>query len=375
MHPRFSAAAVLAAAALAAACSSTNSFLHGKQIDYKSAQTLPSLEVPPDLTAPSGDNRYAVSGPTTASGYQAERTQQGVASGNTVLPEVADMHIERDGNERWLVVANETPAQLWPQLKEFWQANGFLVELDEPKLGVMQTNWAENRAKLPSDVDRFTLARVLGPLYSTGERDRFRTRLERTPDGKGTEIYISHYGLKEVYSGADKVTTAWEPRAPDPGLEAIFLRRLMVQLGAKKEAAQQQVAAASVPGKPMAQLRTGRDGVETLEVFEPFDRAWRRVGLALDRVGFTVEDRNRDKGVYYVRYADPAGQQTQEKKGLFSWLAFWRSDKNKVVAEQYRVMVKDAKDNSIIQVQDKAGANLNSSTAHRILSLLNEQLK
>ena len=375
MHPRFSAAAVLAAAALAAACSSTNSFLHGKQIDYKSAQTLPSLEVPPDLTAPSGDNRYAVSGPTTASGYQAERTQQEVASGNTVLPKVADMHIERDGNERWLVVANETPAQLWPQLKEFWQANGFLVELDEPKLGVMQTNWAENRAKLPSDVDRFTLARVLGPLYSTGERDRFRTRLERTPDGKGTEVYISHYGLKQVYSDSEKVTTEWEPRAPDPGLEAIFLRRLMVQLGAKKEAAQQQVAGASVPGKPMAQLRTGRDGVETLEVFEPFDRAWRRVGLALDRVGFTVEDRNRDKGVYYVRYADPSGQQTEKKKGLFSWLAFWRSDKNKVVAEQYRVMVKDAKDNSIVQVQDKAGATLNSSTAHRILSLLNEQLK
>ena len=372
MHARFSAAAVVAAAALVAACSTANSLLKGKQVDYKSAQTLPSLEVPPDLTAPSGDNRYAVSGSTTASGYQAERTQQEVASRNIVLPEIPEMHIERDGNERWLVVSNETPAQLWPQLKDFWQANGFLVELDEPNIGVMQTNWAENRAKLPSDVDRFTLARVLGPLYSTGERDKFRTRLERTPDGKGTEIYISHYGMKEVYSDSDKVTTAWEPRAPDPGLEAIFLRRLMVRLGAKKEIAQQQVASAS--GRPMAQLRTSAGGVETLEVFEPFDRAWRRVGLALDRVGFTVEDRNRDKGVYYVRYADPAGK-PEKKKGMFSWLAFWRSDNKKVVAEQYRVMVKDAKENSIVQVQDKAGATLNSSTAHRILSLLNEQLK
>ena len=182
MHPRFSAAAAIAAAALLAACSTANSLLHGKQVEYKSAQTLPSLEVPPDLTAPSGDNRYAVpGGPTTASGYQSERAQQQTASGNAVLPEVPDMHIERDGSERWLVVANETPAQLWPQLKDFWQENGFLVELDEPKLGVMQTNWSENRAKLPSNVDRFTLARLLGPLYETGERDKFRTRLERTP--------------------------------------------------------------------------------------------------------------------------------------------------------------------------------------------------
>ena len=373
MHPRFSAAAVLAAAALAAACSTGKSLIYGKQVDYQSARTLPSLEVPPDLTAPGGDNRYSVPGATTASGYQAERAQQQATSSNTVLPEVPEMHVERDGNVRWLVVRNETPAQLWPKLKDFWQANGFLVELDEPNLGVMQTNWAENRAKLPSDVNRFTLARVFGPLYSTGERDKFRTRLERTPDGKGSEIYITHFGLKEVYADNDKSSTAWEPRAPDPGLEAIYLRRLMVQLGAKEQAAQQQVAAAA-GGKPMAELRTSPGGEETLAVLEPFDRAWRRVGLALDRIGFTVEDRNRDKGVYYVRYADPAGQ-TEKKKGMFSWLAFWRSDEKKVVAEQYRVVVKDAKDNSIVEVQDKTGATLNSSTAHRILSLLNEQLK
>jgi len=373
MHRRITVAAVLAAAALLAACSTTNELIHGKQVDYQSAKTLPSLEVPPDLTAPKGDSRYGLPGPTTASGYQAEHAQEQVAAGNRVLPEIPDMHIVRDGNERWLVVSNETPTQLWPVLKEFWQQNGFLIQLDEPKIGVMETNWAENRAKLPSDVDRFTLKRLLGPLYSTGERDKFRTRLERTPDGKGTEVYIAHYGLKEVYSSADKTTTEWEPRAPDPGLEAIFLRRLMVRLGAKKEVAQQQVAAAAA-GKPRAAIVSRAGGAETLEVYQPFDRAWRVVGLALDRVGFTVEDRNREKGVYYVRYADPAGEK-EEKKGMFSWLAFWRSNEKKVVAEQYRVVVKGDQDNSTVEVQDKAGAVLNSKTAHRILSLLNGQLK
>lgn len=375
MRSRFPAAAVLAAAALLAACSTTEGLLEGKKVDYKSAGTLPPLEVPPDLTAPSDNKRYTVpgSGQTTLSRYESTRAQQGAVESNTVLPKVANMHIERAGSERWLVVADQTPAQLWPLLKDFWQENGFLIKTEQPQLGIMETGWAEDRAKLPGSMAGLSLARVISPLYSTGERDRFRTRLERTADGKGSEVYISHQGLEEVYQDPDKETLAWQPRPPDPGLEAEFLSRLMVRLGAKQQVAQQQVAAASA--KPMAEIRKDSAGVETLAVFEPFDRAWRRVGLALDRVGFTVEDRNRDKGVYYVRYADPEASAEKEKKGFLASLAFWRSDEKKVVAERYRVVVKEAKDDSLVEVQDKTGSHVNSETSRRILALLHEQLK
>jgi len=375
MRSRFTAAAVLAVAALLAACSTTDGLLEGKKVDYKSAGTLPPLEVPPDLTAPSNDNRYAVpaGGETTLSRYESTRAQQSAADSGTVLPKVANMHIERAGSERWLVVSDQTPAQLWPLLKDFWQQNGFLIKTEQPQLGIMETGWAEDRAKLPSSMAGLSLAAVLSPLYSTGERDRFRTRLERTADGKGTEVYISHQGLQEVYTDAEKVTPAWQPRPPDPGLEAEFLSRLMVRLGAKQQVAQQQVAAAGA--KPMAEIRRDSRGFEALAVFEPFDRAWRRVGLALDRVGFTVEDRNRDKGVFYVRYADPEASAEKEKKSFLSSLAFWRSDDKKVVAERYRVVVKDAQNNSLVQVQDKTGADVNSETSRRILALLHEQLK
>lgn len=375
MRHRFSAAAALAAAALVAGCSTADTLLNGKPVDYKSAGTLPSLEVPPDLTAPSDDNRYAVpaSGEATLSGYESQRAQQAGAGDTTVLPKYPEMHIARDASQRWLVVSNETPEQLWPVLKDFWQANGFLIKLDQPQLGIMQTDWAEDRSKLPGSMGGLSVQRVIGPLYSTGLRDRFRTRLERTPDGKGTEVYISHQGLEEVYKDDEHVTLAWQPRPQDPGLEAEFLRRLMVRLGAKDELAKQQVASAA--GKPLATIGKGADGAETLTVFEPFDRAWRRVGLALDRVGFTVEDRNRDKGVYYVRYADPEASQGRQKKGFFASLAFWRSNDRKVIAEQYRVVVKDAKDNSVVEVQDKNGARVNSETARRIISLLQQQLK
>ena len=368
--------AVALGALLVAGCGSS-SLLSGNKVDYKSAGTLPPLEVPPDLTTPKEDNRYVVpdsaSKATTLSGYQAGRAQSVNAGDATVLPAVANMHIERAGDERWLVVSNDPPEKLWGLVKDFWQENGFLIKLDRPEAGVMETDWAENRAKLPNDGLRSLLGTYLGQAYSTSERDKFRTRMEHTPDRKGTEIYISHRGMEEVISNQQNASTIWQPRAPDPGLEAEFLRRLMVRLGADEQVAKQQVAASPVSQR--AALKKGADGLEQLEVFEPFDRTWRRVGLALDRVGFTVEDRNRQQGLYFVRYADPEAEMAKKdgEKGFFAKL--FSSSDTKVKAEQYRVAVKDEKDNSMVQVLDKDGARDNSQTAHRILALLHEQLK
>jgi outer membrane protein assembly factor BamC len=160
-------------------------------------------------------------------------------------------------------------------------------------------------------------------------------------------------------------------------LEAEFLRRLMVRLGAQEERAKQMTAAA-VSQESRAAIKKGVDGREMLTVFEPFDRAWRRVGLALDRVGFTVEDRDRQKGLYFVRYADPDAEmdrKNQEKEGLLGKLAFWRSTDATVKAEQYRVQVKQASDASEVLILNKDGGADASQTTRRILSLLHEQLK
>jgi len=369
---------LLAVAFALGGCSTVSELFYGKKIDYKSAGTLASLEVPPDLTAPTRENRYAVPeaprSTTTLSGYEAERTQQKVKLGQSVvLPQIEDLSIQRAGSERWLVV-KEQPEKLWELVKEFWQENGFLINIDRPEAGVMETDWAENRAKIPQDFIRRTLGRFVDALYSVPERDKFRTRLERAPDGKGTEIYISHRGMMELYIDEQRSHTKWQPRPSDPGLEAEFLRRLMVRLGTPEESAKQLVANAPVDLR--AKLATGSGGAEMLEVFEPFDRAWRRVGLALDRVGFTVEDRDRQKGIYFVRYADPEAEILgQKKEGFLASLAFWRSNDPKVKAEQYRVRVEPAQDNSRVEVLDKDGAVVSNKTSQRILALLHEQLK
>jgi outer membrane protein assembly factor BamC len=369
---------LLACAALGA-CSGFE--IGGKKIDYKSAGQTPPLEVPPDLTRPRTDDRFNVpdgnpTGTATFSDYSRERAGQARAGVPGVLPEIPDVRVMRDGSQRWLVVKG-APPQVWLTVKDFWQEGGFIVNVEIPEAGIMETDWAGKRAKVDDGMIRNFLSRLLDTVYSTGERDKYRTRLERGTQPGTTEIYISHRGMEEVYTervSAGQADTRWQPRPPDPDLEAEMLRRLMVRFGVDDSRAKAQIAAP--PAALRATLSRGDDGAGTLVLNEQFDRAWRRVGLALDRVGFTVEDRDRSKGLYYVRYIDPqTDNKSADDKGWFSRLKFWGSDKPKP-SEQFRIHVKDVEAaGSQVNVLNKDGTRGQSDTASRILTLLYEQLK
>jgi outer membrane protein assembly factor BamC len=375
--------AILVAFALSglAGCSSVNDLLEGNKVNYKSAGKAPTLEVPPDLTQLQRDNRYAIPdtnrGTATASSYNLE---QGARPANATAPTsvapVASqaMRMERDGSQRWLVV-QQTPEALWPQLKDFWQESGFLINIDRPEAGIMETDWAENRAKIPQDFIRNSLGKVLDSLYSTGERDKFRTRLERTADGH-TEIYISHRGAEEVLVGAQKDSTVWTPRPPNPELEAEFLGRLMARLGADTTRAKAALVASAAPQPVRAEITKSAAG-SSLQVDEGFDRAWRRVGLALDRVGFTVEDRDRTAGTYFVRYVDQNKDAASKdtSKSFISKLFTSSSDESKLAAERYRITVTGSASVSQVTVLNASGKAETSGTSEKILRLLSEQLK
>jgi outer membrane protein assembly factor BamC len=353
---------LLALVASLAACS----VLDSDKIDYKSAGKAPTLEVPPDLSQLSRDNRYVVPGGGAVS---ANSYQTGLANAPgvpTAVNAIGDVRMERDGTQRWIVV-NRSADQLWEPVRDFWQQSGFLLTTDQRNLGIMETDWAENRAKLPQDIIRGTLGKLMDSVYSTGELDRFRTRLERMPNG-GTEIFISHRGMEEVYSTARKDQTVWQPRPSDPELETEFLRRLMVKLGVSQEQSKllastaapvQTTRIANVGGQPMVQISEG------------FERAWRRVGLALDRTGFTVEDRDRSAGVYFVRYVTP--NPDKQEPGFFSKL--FTSASKPEAPLKFRILVKSQGEASTVSVLNDAGAPETSANAQRIVQVIADDLR
>ncbi|MBN9430066.1 MAG: outer membrane protein assembly factor BamC, partial [Burkholderiales bacterium] len=290
-------------------------------------------------------------------------------------PPVEGVRMERAGSQRWLVI-KAPPEKVWPVVREFWQESGFIVQTESPDTGVLETDWAENRAKIPQDFIRRALGGIIDGMYSTSERDRFRTRLETTAEG--TEVFISHRGLIEVFTNRQEDVTVWQPRPSDPELEAEFLRRLMLKFGVSSEQSQAAVTATAVDPNERAKLiNTGT--TQVLEVAESFDRAWRRVGLALDRGGFTVEDRDRSQGLYFVRYIDPEveGGRVAQKPGFFARI-FGSSKQRADAAQKFRIQVAGTAEQTRVNVLGGDGqpvGDVDRRTAGRILALLHEQLK
>jgi outer membrane protein assembly factor BamC len=369
--------AITAALALGG-CSTLDSFMSGDKIDYRTNSTARTtgLEVPPDLTQLTRDSRYQQpqGGAVSAAAYQAGTPAASAAptAATTIAPQAAgDVRLERLGNERWLRTSL-TPEQLWPQLQAFWKERGFVLTQDQPATGVMETDWAENRGKLPLDFVRSSIGKVFDGAYSTGELDKFRTRVERGPNG--TEVYITHRGMIEVYTGERKESTVWQPRQPDPQLEGELLSRLMLKLGATEDVAKTATAAPGAPGAPARARIVAGQPTATLQVDDGFDRAWRRVGVALDRSGFTVEDRDRTQGVYFVRYIDPKFAGKEEPSLLSKIFSFGKKD-DVGNPTRYRVVVKGEGERSNVTVLTSQGAPENGDAGKRITALLLDDLK
>ena len=324
------------------------------QLEYESVvDKAPPLDVPPDLTGPVTDGRYVVpdlnpSESKTYSAYSKEVANGQNGSNTRLLPENSDdsmVRTERAGTQRWLVVKSE-PETVWPVVKDFWKGMGFGIKVEIPEAGVIETDWAENRAVTPQN--------ILLRSVSTIERDKFRTRLERGKSGT-TEIYISHRGMD---------------RPADPDLEAEMLARLVVYFGVSKKQAKSIVN--NTRTKDRAYLNSEKGSILTMD--GAFDRSWRRVGLALDRIGFTVEDRDRSAGIYFVRYVDPDNKINNEP-GAWDKFLFWEEDKEGNKPVEYRIQVSGSESGSEVKVVNKDGLLQKSDIADRILNLLYEQLR
>lgn len=340
-------------------------------LDYRTRKEVQRpLDVPPQLAPVEANDRFAIPQRESALSTiaQGPRTQ----AQTPVAQAAPSARIERAGSQRWLSVA-ASPEEAFSVIRDFLPSLGFSLAREDAALGILETQWAENRAKLPQDIIRRTLGRVLDGLYSTGERDQYRVRIERTQDG-GAEIFVSHRGMIEVYTNQSQDQTKWQPRPPDPALEAELLQRILLQFLPKDSSQDDTVSANAQPQAQEAVARVIRvDGEPQVEIQEPFARAWRRVGLALDRGGFTVEDRDRTAGVYYVRYLDPEYEARQrEKQGLFSKLF---GTEKKVEAQQFRVRLYESGQLTRVSVLGAQGQADTSDTAQKIIQQIAQQIQ
>lgn len=331
---------------------------------YEKAETLKPLEVPPELTTPRGGEGLNIPDTATAAEEAAAQRQ-----GEEVLPEYQNVEVMGRGDMRWLRV-NARPDAVWSAITRFWQKQGFAVKKEDPRLGIMETEWAENRADIPTGPIRGVIGKAFPGLYSADTRDKFRIRLEETADGEGTEVYLTHYGVKEVTRGEDQ--TVWEPRPSDPELANEMLHRLLVHLGVEKKQAERMVAQAQEQ-TPQARL-TREGGRPVLAVDERFARTWRRTGVALDRLGFVVEDRNRSEGLYYVRMVDLLEDADKESSAWFSGL-FSDDEEEMAGGKEYRIVLTGAERMTRMVVQDAEGNPLEPAVAERILERLRLELR
>ncbi len=374
------AAAFVPAAALLVACT-TDSVIPDRRPDYRQAQPGAALEVPPDLTASTLDDTLKV--PELAPGgraaslsdYSRERggATPRVAAGESVLLQPQAMHIEREGDKRWLVV--QAPAdQVWSKIKDFWTSNGFAIKRDDPRIGILETDWVENRADIPKDAVRALLSKAIDFAYSAPTRDKFRVRLERSADG-ATSVYLTHYGVEEVVKGAvnsrgDDGQVIWQPRPTDPELEAEMLSRLMVFLGADAERARAEAARGDQAAPAAATVRfVQQNGAPALVIGQDYARSWRLVGLALDGSDFAVEDQDRNQGLYVVEFIDRTREGEQSGGG---WFSGWFDSKGAPQAsgQRYRVRLADQGAQTLVLVQTAQGASDSSPIARRILDTI-----
>ncbi|QSN62283.1 outer membrane protein assembly factor BamC [Caballeronia sp. M1242] len=389
-------AALFAVAGIVAGCGTSSPTAINYKSDQRSKQS--SLAVPPNLLDEAVDQRSLPPQGGQASLSDLQQVQKVAPSAPTVVPPVSGMHIQRDGAERWLVIDNKSPDQVWPQIRRFWQEQGFLLVVDSRDKGVMETDWNETHPQISDGLIRDTLAKATGNSYVTAERNKYRTRLEAGSNG-GTYVFISQKGMREALTGVNNDTSQWQARPNDPALESEYLKRLMSSLavadsrqaagvagaadttasanaqpakgGDSKAAATAAQNVANAGNSPIRNETVPQADSAQLTLPEAYDRAWLRVGIALDRANFTVDDRDRARGVYFVRYADPNDKSAREQ-GFWSQVFHGRKE---IAVKQYQVNVRAITEGETrVAIVDDKGQVDSSPQARQIMALLADQI-
>jgi outer membrane protein assembly factor BamC len=369
------------------ACNSSSlkldDYLPDQRLDYKrQREATENLELPPNLTSATFDDALDIpppAGVATYSGYIHNKTQnqqEGSPTNTSVLPNRDGIELVRSGERRWLVTTIP-PTRIWERLIAFWRQQGILLVEQNPAIGVMKTDWIENRAEIRNDIVTRMIRKVVDGLYSTSTRDQYQLRIDKGVRAGTTEIYLTHRAMEERLlrnTLGEDMRSVWEPAPSDPEKEAIMLRRLMLFLGASQAPVEQLASKQLTASSTMPGVRRLADG-SGFSLAASSSHAWQQIALALDRAGFAVVDRNRDAGFFEIRYEN-SDAEIANRSGLLGKLAFWKKRETADTAlATYQVQLEAiTPTETTVRVRSQSESEAAKDATHRILNLISEQL-
>jgi len=335
-----------------------------QKIDYRSSSSLSPLEIPPDLTKLPSDSSESAD---TYSAYAAERQTAKIGT-STLLPDFKNIQINRDGDIRWLrIKANKN--ELWADIKNFLGDIGLVIKSENPATGVIETDWAENRADFQ---EKGFLGKLLAGFHDTGQRDKYRIRLEEDSQSGWYDVYVAHQGLVEKVVASDESgfgQTSWVRRPSDPGLEAEMLRLLMVYLGVDDKTANALMASGIRKARAVLE-NDSQSGTSYILVKSSLIRTQRRLETTLDRLGAQTTSSEDDGKLVTFTYLLPEEEKINSS-GFFSRL--FQGGKKK--AGTYRIKLQSSGEETELRLVDKSGKPDTSSRAKELLGILFDKLK
>ena len=364
-------ASIFCVSVLAVACS-TNTI--NTQADYGQAapRSTSDLTMPPGLTAPD-----------TSSNYKMLNNQQ--LNEGYALNQIKDMQIVQGGSERWLVIKNKSVNQVWPMMQAFLNQQGMPIKYQNKSVGLIQTDWSARNTTVKETGARALFDWIgMGAQYSLDSKYMYRINLWQNESN--TQIFVTNYQMDEVYPNcsknlnqtikitpSDAQATKWMPVPPNPQMELGFLLQFMAFAGLSPDEVKQVIAAVAATESAPAEARLQST---TLVIDDQFDRAWWRTGIALERAGLGVTDKNRTTGEYYV-YPLQATVDNPDPGVFDRWFGTNDNNKLQLPKAQYTVKLQSISNQTNLTLELYPGATDKNFTANqdKYLKALQLQLK
>ncbi|KAA0445823.1 MAG: outer membrane protein assembly factor BamC [Candidatus Thioglobus sp.] len=317
---------------------STN-ILGKKNIQYYSNKTVSSLKIPPDLTKPNSENAFKISEyvqdvKEDIVDFSNNESKNNVAN----ILQNTNVKLKRLGQIRWIIV-DKKPDEVWNLAKSFFKSHGFAIKKADKNIGVMETDFLENRQEIPDESVGFIrsmLKKAFKARYALPTIDKYRVRIEPADNDK-TEVYFTLKSMKEVITdaGGDTENTIWQVRDKDELLETEMLYRFMVYLGSDRAKAKVQITKSQDEKKTNVKLLDGVGGYSKLQFSLSRYETWEYVGWALDQMDIDIGDKDIKEGSFYINVAK------DKDKGILS-----RIFGKDAIKKSYQIIVKQISSNS-----------------------------